>query len=400
MNLQIKSIYTRAFMIFGLVSFIIIISSFSVFSQYKVRTVVLDAGHGGKDSGALGKKSKEKDITLKIALKVGEYIKKYVKGVKVIYTRTTDKFIELHRRTEIANKNNADVFISIHVNSNKSSTPRGTSSFVMGISKSEENLEIAKKENSVILQEQNYKENYKGYEPSSAESHIIFSLLQNVHLEQSLLLASKVQKQFKYKAGRKDRGVKQKPFIVLWTATMPSILVETGFISNPAEERFLMSSNGQSIIASAIYRAFKEYKNEIEKKSKYTSKPYHYNQAVRQQARKENEQKDKQQTESKHIKQENRVTQSEKEHNIIFRVQIKSSSVPIKGKIKGLQYTKEHYSNGVYKYYVGETKSFKKIVRLQREARKKIPDAFAVAFKNEQRISMKQALREIKAKSN
>ncbi len=363
--------------------FIISISistSFQSWSQYRVRTVVLDAGHGGKDSGALGKKAKEKNITLAITLKVGEYINKYMKGVKVIYTRKTDKYIELYRRAEIANENNADVFISIHVNSNGSSKPRGTSTFVMGISKSEANLNIAKKENSVILQEANYKKNYQGYDPNSAESYIILSLFQNAYLEQSLLLASKVQKQFRTRAGRKDRGVKQEAFVVLWKTTMPAILVETGFISNPNEEKFLKTDYGQSIIASAIYRAFKEYKNEIEQNSKagdYVTKPAKQNK-----------------TQSSSKPKPKRKIDSKK--GIVFRVQIKSSTVKMRGKIKGMEYNKEVYYKGIYKYYVGCTRSYKEIVRLQGEIRQKIPDAFAVAFKNDKRISIKQALKEIR----
>jgi N-acetylmuramoyl-L-alanine amidase len=238
------------------------------FAQYRIKTVVLDAGHGGKDPGAIGKKAKEKDLALKITLKVGDYIKKYIPGVKVIYTREKDEFIELYKRAEIANKNNADVFISIHINSHKSSKPYGTATFVMGLNKSEENLEVAKKENSVILKEKDYKKNYKGFDPNSPESHIILTLLQNVHLEQSLNLAAKIQNQFKSRAGRKDMGVRQAGLVVLWNATMPAVLVETGFISNSAEEKYLMSDDGQSYLASAIYRAFKEYKNEIEKNSK------------------------------------------------------------------------------------------------------------------------------------
>jgi len=234
-------------------------------AQYKINTIVIDAGHGGKDPGAVGKKAYEKKITLAIALKLGKYIETKLKGVKVIYTRKTDVFIELFKRAEVANKHNAQVFISIHVNSLNNSKPYGTSTYVMGVDKSKENLEVAQRENSVILKEKGYKKNYKGFDPNSPESHITLSLLQNAYLEQSLLLAQKVQNQFKTRAGRKDRGVRQAGLVVLWNATMPAILVETGFISNSVEEKYLLSDYGQSIIASAIFRAFRDYKNEIEK---------------------------------------------------------------------------------------------------------------------------------------
>lgn len=367
-KISVLKVFISSLLIFVFIT----LSTQQLFSQYRVRTVVLDAGHGGKDPGALGKKSKEKQLTLAITLKVGEYIKKYIKGVKVVYTRKTDKFIELYKRAEIANKNNADVFISIHVNSSKSVRPYGTSSFVMGISKSKENLEVAKNENSVILKEANYKKNYKGYDPNSDESHIILSLLQNAHLEQSLSLASKVQKQFKTKASRKDRGVKQEAFIVLWNTTMPAILIETGFITNPSEEKYLMSDYGQSIIASAIYRAFKEYKKEIERNSKYVG------------------------TSRKHNNNNNYVKHTNSKHGIIFRVQIKSSIAKIKGNIAGFKNVKEYNFKGIYKYFVGESDSFKEIIRIQDKVREKVPDAFVVAFKKDKRISIKQALNEIR----
>ncbi|MDF1550168.1 MAG: N-acetylmuramoyl-L-alanine amidase, partial [Bacteroidales bacterium] len=259
--------YDKSFWIFLFCLFWLVSGQFETYAQYKIKTVVIDAGHGGKDPGAVGKKAKEKDIALSIALKVGTYIEQYIKGVKVIYTRKTDEFIELYKRAEIANKNKADVFISIHVNSHTSSKPYGTATYVMGLHKSEENLEVAKFENSVILKEEGYKKNYKGYDPNSDESHIILSLLQNAHLEQSLVLASKIQDQFRTRVGRKDLGVRQAGLVVLWNATMPAILVETGFISNANEEKYLITDQGQSFLASAIYRAFKEYKNEIEKSS-------------------------------------------------------------------------------------------------------------------------------------
>ncbi|MEN8121265.1 MAG: N-acetylmuramoyl-L-alanine amidase [Bacteroidota bacterium] len=342
-------------------------------AQYKINTVVIDAGHGGKDPGAVGKKTYEKKLTLAIALKLGNYIETKLKGVKVIYTRKTDVFIELFKRAEIANKNKAQVFISVHVNSLANSKPTGTSTYVMGVHKSKENLEVAQRENSVILKEKGYRKNYKGFDPNSPESHITLSLIQNAHLEQSLLLAQKVQDQFRKRAGRKDRGVKQAGLVVLWNATMPAILVETGFISNSTEEKYLLTDYGQTIIASAIFRAFRDYKNEIEKNSKFIPE------------RKENE------------NQQN-ITYTKTETNISFKIQIRSSTeiIPSGSKqFKGLKNVEQIEYKGVYKYYVGNTEDFKKILELQSEVREKIPDAFVVAFKKGARISISQAMKEI-----
>jgi N-acetylmuramoyl-L-alanine amidase len=231
--------------------------------EFKIRTVVIDAGHGGKDPGTHGATLNEKDVVLKIALKLGEYIEKNYPEIKVIYTRKTDKFIELDERANIANKNKADLFISVHANAISNTKTYGTETWVMGLHKSEANLAVAKRENSVILKEDNYEEKYQGFD-NSTESIIMMSLIQNAYLESSVKLADKIEKQFKSKAGRNSRGVKQAGFIVLYKTTTPSVLVEVGFLTNVAEEKFLGGSEGQDLIASGIYRAFKEYKSEVE----------------------------------------------------------------------------------------------------------------------------------------
>ncbi len=205
-NIFVDLRHLCTFFIFLLISFYLF-GYQNVYAQYKVKTVVIDAGHGGKDPGAIGKKVQEKKLTLALALKVGDYIEQNLKGVKVVYTRKTDVFIELFKRAEIANKNQADVFISIHINSNTHSKPYGTATYVMGLHKSEDNLEVAKFENAVILKEDGYKQNYNGFDPNAPESYIALSLLQNAHLDHSLNLASKVQDQFRERAGRKDLGV-------------------------------------------------------------------------------------------------------------------------------------------------------------------------------------------------
>lgn len=231
--------------------------------EFKIRTVVIDAGHGGKDPGTHGSNLNEKDVVLKIALKLGEYIEKNYPEIKVIYTRKTDKFIELDERADIANKNKADLFISVHANAISNTKTFGTETWVMGLHKSEANLAVAKRENSVILKEDNYEEKYQGFD-NSTESIIMMSLIQNAYLESSVKFADKIEKQFKSKAGRNSRGVKQAGFIVLYKTSTPSVLVEVGFLTNPTEAKFLGTDNGQELIASGIYRAFKEYKSEVE----------------------------------------------------------------------------------------------------------------------------------------
>lgn len=233
--------------------------SFGNFTYSQKRIVVIDAGHGGKDPGAIGKISKEKNITLGIALKVGKYLTENTDNVKVIYTRTTDVFVELKERANIANRNGADLFVSIHANTVANRNVYGAETYVMGLYKSDENLELAIKENSAILYEKDYKEKYAGYDPNSPESYIVMNLYQSAYREMSVELADNLQKQFKNRAGRKDMGVRQAGFLVLWQTTMPSILIEVGFISNKKEEAFLNSEYGQEIIASAIYRSIRDY---------------------------------------------------------------------------------------------------------------------------------------------
>jgi N-acetylmuramoyl-L-alanine amidase len=256
--------------IIGLTALLIAITLLNSGSTYttppdsKVDVVVIDAGHGGHDNGTHGKLLKEKDVALNIALKVGDYIEKNIPGVKVIYTRKDDRYLALDERADIANKNKADLFICIHANANPNTKAFGTETFVMGLHKDEGNLAIAQRENSVILMDENYEERYEGFNPKSPESYILFTLIQSAYQESSLKFAQKVEGQFKDRVGRLSRGVKQAGFVVLWRTTMPSVLIETGFLTNSTEEKFLAGNEGQELIASGIYRAFKEYKNEVE----------------------------------------------------------------------------------------------------------------------------------------
>jgi N-acetylmuramoyl-L-alanine amidase len=256
--------------IIGLTALLIAITLLNSGSTYtappdsKVDVVVIDAGHGGHDNGTHGKLLKEKDVALNIALKVGTYIEKNIPGVKVIYTRRDDRYLALDERADIANRNKADLFICIHANANPNTKAFGTETFVMGLHKDEGNLAIAQRENSVILMDENYEERYEGFNPSSPESYILFTLIQSAYQESSLKFAQKVEGQFEKRVGRLSRGVKQAGFVVLWRTTMPSVLIETGFLTNSTEEKFLAGDEGQELIASGIYRAFKEYKNEVE----------------------------------------------------------------------------------------------------------------------------------------
>lgn len=235
-------------------------------SSTMLKTVVIDAGHGGKDPGCISanKKYYEKNITLSVALKLGALIKKEYPLVKVIYTRSTDKYVDLSTRADIANRNKADLFISIHVNATKAVQARGTETFVMGTHKNDANFEVCKLENSVITIEDDYEHKYQGFDPSSAESYIIFSLLQNTHLEQSLMFAQQLQTEYKKGPIYVNRGVKQGGLLVLWKTTMPAVLTELGFMSNPKDLSVLVSSQGQNAFAQRLFNAFKLFKKEYE----------------------------------------------------------------------------------------------------------------------------------------
>ncbi|ACT94840.1 N-acetylmuramoyl-L-alanine amidase family protein [Dyadobacter fermentans] len=235
-------------------------------SGSKVSTVVIDAGHGGKDPGTRGRHTKEKDVALKVALELGRKIKEETPDVKVLYTRSTDVFIELGERSAFANRNNADLFISIHCNATpRSRTVRGTETFVMGLHKTEGNLEVAKRENSVILQETNYKQKYKGFDPDSPLAHIMLANYQSAFISSSLRFADLIERKFQSISERDSRGVKQAGFLVLWRCAMPSVLIETGFLSSPDEEDYLSSDEGQEEVAKCIHSAFMAYKKDMDR---------------------------------------------------------------------------------------------------------------------------------------
>lgn len=237
--------------------------SFKTQKYAALSTVVIDAGHGGKDPGT--GHGKEKHIALNIALRLGRLIKKEMPDVKVVFTRTTDVFIPLNERSNIANRNGADLFISIHCNASpSSSSARGTETYVMGLHKSQANLELAKQENSVVLLEEDYKRTYKGFDPSSALAHIMLSNYQSAFMHQSLEFAAIVEDKMKDVAGRRSRGVKQAGFLVIWQTTMPSVLIETGFLTNSDDLKSLSTETGRQNIALAIYEAFEVYKKKVD----------------------------------------------------------------------------------------------------------------------------------------
>ena len=348
---------------------------------YRLRRVVIDPGHGGKDPGAVGHRAKEKDIVMPISLKLGGYINEYLPDVEVIYTRTTDEFVELHRRAEIANRNYADLFISIHANANSNRNIKGTDTFVLGLHRTKENLEVAMKENAAILFEEDYDEQYQGFDPNSPESYIIFSLMQNTFLGQSLIFASYVQDQFRERVGRVDRGIRQAGFIVLYQTTMPSVLVEVGFISNEEEERFLMSDQGQSYIASAIFRAFRDYKEAIERKSDRLFASSGSSNNVNNQA-------------GNPAGSEGPETSSQSD-NITFKVQVISSRNMIaldSDFFKGIKDIEVFESDGLFRYVVGAAATLEDIIAYREKINEIFPDAFIVAIRSGNLISLQEAI--------
>ncbi len=360
----------------------------------KTWTVVIDPGHGGRDPGTIGRRAKEKDIALAISLKLGEYINEYLPDVEVIFTRKTDVSVGLHDRSRIANENNADLFISIHANSAASTRARGTETFVMGLHRSQANLEVARRENKAILYEDDYEETYDGFDPNSPEANIIFALYQNAHLEQSLEMASLLQNQFRERARRVDRGVKQAGFLVLYDVTMPSILVEAGFLSNPSEEEYLLSETGQAHIASAIFRAFREYKENQEARDAARGQ---YPLAQAREATSHSGSTRSGSFSGEETRPEQTPAGHANNQNISFRVQFTASSEkkdPDDPSFSGLDDVSWYHHEGLYKYTVGNESSLEDAARIQQEIQEAgFKDAFVVAFRDDERISAAEAIR-------
>ena len=384
----------------------------------KISTVVIDAGHGGKDTGALGAISKEKDLNLTVALLTGDYIKKNLPDVKVIYTRERDVFVPLNERAAIANRNNADVFISIHCNStgSKGASAVGVETYVLGEHKNEANLKVAKMENSSILYEEDADEQYGNFDLNSPEAYIALSLFQKEYLNQSLQLAANVQEQFSKRVGRKDRGVQQAGFLVLWKTAMPSILIELGFISNASEERFLASADGQAYMASAIYRAFRDFKASFEGENLVTKEqPAPQPEVapiaeVKPEPKPEPETKPQPEQKPEPQPQETPITEiqpkpqetiptepvaeSPKE-KVSFKVQFATRDTQIPVTDKAFSKVSEvdvYFYNGAFRYTSGDFRTKQEAINRQAEVRKAgFSDAFVVAFINGERCTIKEA---------
>lgn len=335
--------------------------------------VVLDAGHGGKDTGNVGNGYKEKDIALSIVLKIGKALEKY-EGIDVVYTRDTDVFIPLEKRGKIANDANADLFVSVHCNAHNSQA-YGTETFVLGLHRNETNFEVAKRENSVIYLEEDYEITYSDFDINSPESFIGLTIMQEEYLDQSILLADFVQKEFTNKLNRKNRGVKQAGFIVLHQTYMPSVLIETGFLTNDHEGAFLNSNPGRDKMAQAITNAIIEYSHTINLNTLESIVTNH----------------------PKELDDSPEISKTQIYKDVTFRVQIAAGSKKLDPKpynFKGLANIERLKEGKLYKYYYGKTSDYLKIQQLHQEAIKKgYPSSYIVAFKNDHKITVNEALK-------
>ena len=351
-------------------------------------TVVIDAGHGGKDPGALGKRGREKDINLRVAKECGRLVRENMNDVKVVFTRDDDVFVPLQDRSAIANRANGDLFVSIHVNASKTTAACGAETYTIGLAKSDANFEVAKRENSVILLEDGYKERYQGFDPRSPESYIMFEFMQSKFSDQSIEMAAYIQDEF-IELKRYNRGVRQENFWVLHQTKMPSVLIELGFISNPDEEKYLLSDNGNRELANAIYKAFARYKHEFDRKNsvsivdvepatqpaptKTTTKPA-----------------------APATKPAAPTLSVEIEPGVkaVYKLQIFTTSQPITdpddSRFKGLK-CNYYEENGAYKYTYGENTNLGVIQKTKAEISGKFPQAFIVAFYKGKKITLQEA---------
>ena len=422
----------------------------SVVAANKRFTLVIDAGHGGNDAGAVGKITKEKTINLNVALAFGKLVEQNCPDVKVIYTRKTDVFIPLHTRADIANKNKADLFISIHTNAlPKGHISRGLETYTLGMHRAADNLAVAKRENEVILYEKDYKQRYQGFDPNSSESYIMFEFMQDHNMAQSVELAKFVQRRTCAAAGRQNKGVKQAGFLVLRETSMPSCLIELGFISTPDEEQYLNSATGVSELGRGIYQAFVDYKRKYDTNVSvpYKAEPQEevkipsvVPEAVKQEAKQE-EKKESKKDKRKKKEAEEKVDTVVAEKPIepiepikpteptkpiepaepvkpakptepakpavaaasssapVFKVQILASSsklTPSSPQLKGQEGTDCYEEGGLYKFTVGASTDYNEIYQLRKSLLEKFPQAFIIAFKDGQKTDVRQAIAEFK----
>ena len=381
-------------------------------------TVVLDAGHGGQDAGAVGSFSKEKNINLRYTLALGDLIKKNHPDVKVIYTRNKDVFVNLNERARIANKAKADLFISIHTNASKNKSANGMETFTLGVSRSKENMEVAMLENSVILLEDDYEKKYEGFDPNSTDSYIMFEFMKDQYMDRSVTCADLIQTNMIKASKRNDRGVRQAGFLVLRATSMPSVLIELGFISNKEEEKFLNDSDNQAKVCKAIYQAFANYKHDIDKrngkaeevesqKAKVESqskvsaeasslgyaepKPDFMSEAnkVESQRAEANEPSTSEASTNSATKTESpnhQITESPTEY--YWQVLVSKNNYALNNPIfKGVNIGNVIHENNVYKYLVGPEDSNEAINSYKEYIKKHFPDAFIVVYQNGQRIA-------------
>ena len=408
----------------------------------KTFTLVIDAGHGGKDAGAIGSFSKEKNLTLKYALAFGRMVEQNCPDVKVVYTRKTDYFVELYRRAEIANRNKADLFISIHINALPNGRiARGFQTYTLGRSRSTgktngvmQNLEVAKRENSVILLEKDYKQTYQGYDPNSPESNIMFEFIQDKNMENSVELAKYMQRYVCQATGRQDMGAQQDNLAVLRLSSMPGCLIELGFISTRDEEEFLNSKEAEGMYARGIYNAFLAYRKKhggsvtipfqpvpaqeemsipqiVPRKAEASAPsvtPVTQTAPVVQEVKVTDSVPDsvslkpvKESRQTVEAKSTTNVQSSETADMPIFKVQILVSSAKIKAndaRMKGLTGVDCYQEGGLYKYTVGSSQNYQEILRLRKEVHEKFPEAFVVAFRNGKRMNVNDAVRAYNSK--
>ena len=376
-------------------------------------TLVIDAGHGGHDSGAVGATQKEKNLTLRHALAFGKLVERNCPDVKVIYTRTTDRFIELWQRAEIANKNKADLFISVHINSLPvGRIARGFQTYTLGSGRNSgtkgllKNLEVAKRENSVILLEKDYKQTYHGFDPNSAESNIMFEIIQDKNMERSVELAKMMQKQVCASTGRQDMGVHQDNLAVLRLTSMPACLLELGFISTPDEEAFLATDEAVERYARGIYNAFVQYKNKYDLVGRRApmieilpvKQP-----AVKEEPKTQPKAEEIKAKESQDDKQQQQQTVKPQTSEPVFKVQIVATSKPLSKNsdvLKGLDDVDSYMDGNFIKYTVGASTDFNKIAMLRKNLLERFPQAFVIAFRDGKRIDTNEAIRIYKANRN
>ena len=377
-------------------------------------TLVIDAGHGGRDPGAIGRFSREKNINLSIAKAFGKLVEQHCPDVKVIYTRKNDVFVPLGRRAEIANNAHADLFVSIHTNALPGKAiGRGAETYTLGMARADENLEVAKRENSVILVEENYQERYEGFDPKSSESYIIFELMQDQHMAQSVEFAQMVQKEFRTTGGRNDKGVHQAGFLVLRETSMPSVLVELGYISTHDEEAFLNSQNGIRKMSRSIYNAFRSYKEQHAKGKAGTpgnasqeESQNNETQAIENAAAEAPQSDIGVLTQSSDTPSENNAREQEKteapketDNRPVFKVQIQASTRQIPAgstRFKHLSPVDFYKEGGYYKYTYGATTDYREAVKIRDKVKEDFEGAFIVAFKNGQKMELSKAISEYK----